>query len=76
KNREKKTQFNTYMDKIEGKTLMVDKLSKAAMEKNVYINSWINHLIIAPPLIINENELLSGLDVIDNILEISDREVV
>lgn len=76
KNRDKKTPFNVYSDKINGKTLMTEKIARNAMENGVYINSWINHFIIAPPLIISEEELLRGLDVIDQSLKISDKEVI
>ncbi len=75
RDREKKTPFNVYTEKIEGKPLMVEKLTKAAMEKGVYLSSWVNHFIIAPPLIIKKEELLYGLDIIDEILTISDKEV-
>lgn len=75
KNREKKTPFNTYKDKIEGKSLVVDKVAKYALDKGVYVNSWVSHLIIAPPLIITKEELNQGLDVIDEALNVSDKEV-
>jgi len=76
KNREKKTPFNTYNDKLQGNVLMTDKVAKKAMENGVYINTWITHFIIAPPLIISKDELLKGLDVIDESLYISDKEVL
>ncbi|MGC8673188.1 MAG: aspartate aminotransferase family protein [Thermoplasmata archaeon] len=76
KNREKKTPFNTYNDKLQGNVLMTDKVAKKAMENGVYLNTWITHFIIAPPLIINEDEFLKGLDIIDESLYISDKEVL
>ncbi|MGC9137957.1 MAG: aspartate aminotransferase family protein [Thermoplasmata archaeon] len=75
KDRDKRTPFNTYLDKLSGNTLMTDRISKAALERGVYITSWINHFIIAPPLIIKKDELLKGLDVIDEVLKIPDKEV-
>ena len=75
KNREKKTPFNTYADKLQGNPLMTDKVAKKAMENGVYLNTWITHFIIAPPLIISKEELLKGLEVIDECLKISDKEV-
>ncbi len=76
KDRQKKTPFNTYEDKMNGKILMTDKIAKAAFENGVYVNSWINHFILAPPLIISEDDLNKGLDVIDESLKISDSEVI
>jgi taurine--2-oxoglutarate transaminase len=75
KNREKKTPFNTYADKLQGNPLMTDKVAKKAMENGVYLNTWITHFIIAPPLIISKEELLKGLEVVDECLKISDKEV-
>jgi taurine--2-oxoglutarate transaminase len=75
KNREKKTPFNTYVDKIQGKPLMTERVAKKAMENGVYINAWVSHFIIAPPLIIDKDELLRGLNVIDESLEVADKEV-
>ncbi len=75
KNREKKTPFNVYEEKLEGKTLTTDRVSKKAMEKGVYINNWLNHFVIAPPLVISEEELSRGLDTLDECLKISDDEV-
>lgn len=76
KDREKKVPFNTYEDKINGKALVTDKVAKVAMEKGVYLNTWVTHFIIAPPLIITKKELEEGLDVIDESLKISDEEVI
>jgi taurine--2-oxoglutarate transaminase len=75
KDRNKKTPFNVYEEKLEGKTLMTDRVSRKAMEQGVYINNWLNHFVLAPPLVITEEELSKGLDTLDACLEISDREV-
>lgn len=75
KDREKKTPFNDYLDKIEGKGLTVEKVAKDAMGRGVYISTWVSHFIIAPPLIINDEELDEGLRVIDESLKIADMEV-
>ncbi|MEM4058573.1 MAG: aspartate aminotransferase family protein [Thermoplasmata archaeon] len=75
KDQNKKTPFNTYEEKMNGVPLMIDKVAKAALEKGVYLSTWVKHFIIAPPLIINEEELQKGLDVIDESLNVSDKEV-
>ena len=73
--RDKKIPFTTAEDKMEGKPQIVSKIAKYAMDHGVYISTWISHFIIAPPLIINEDELNAGMDVIDEALKISDMEV-
>ncbi len=76
KEREKKVPFNSFEDKIDGKVLMTDRVARAAFDNGVYVNAWITHFILAPPLIISEEELNKGLDVIDEALKISDNEVI
>ncbi|KJE49222.1 MULTISPECIES: aspartate aminotransferase family protein [Acidiplasma] len=73
--RENRIPFNTAQDKIDGKPLMVSRIAKYAMEHGVYLNTWISHFIVAPPLIISEEDLNRGFDVIDEALKISDAEV-
>ncbi len=74
KDREKRTPFNTFEEKLEGKQLMTDRVSKSAMESGVYINNWLNHFVIAPPLVISERDLEKGLNTLDESLRISDGE--
>jgi taurine--2-oxoglutarate transaminase len=76
KDRESKTPFNTYKDKVNGAALLVDKVAAEAMKKGVFIQSWVSHLVIAPPLIITKEEIDLGLGVLDDSLQIADREVV
>lgn len=47
-------------------------VSKAAMERGVYLFTHWNVLGITPPLVINEEELEEGLAVIDEALEVAD----
>ena len=48
-------------------------IKSALMERNVYIFARWNVLFIAPPLIINEEELRIGIRAIDDVLGIADR---
>ena len=74
KSRETRTPFNTSKEKSAGKPFLVDAVSRYCLEKGVYVSSWISHLIIAPPLIISEEELDHGLSVIEDALIIADKE--
>jgi taurine--2-oxoglutarate transaminase len=76
KDREKKIPFNRYEEKMSGKPLVTDMVSRKAMEKGVYVNNWLNHFVIAPPLIISEEELSKGMDIMDESLTVADNEVV
>lgn len=74
KNRENKTPFNSYTDKLAGSPMLTDRIARKAMEEGVYVNNWLNHFVIAPPLIIQEDELLHGMEIIDRSLTIADEE--
>ena len=67
-----KRPFNTMRDKIEGKSLIVDQISARMMALGVYLQSWISHFVIAPPLIISEDELDLGIAALDESLVIAD----
>lgn len=73
--RESKSPFNTREDKIAGKTLVVDRVASECMKNEVYVSSWINYLIIAPPLIVSKEEIDKGVDAVDLSLSIADQEV-
>jgi taurine--2-oxoglutarate transaminase len=75
RNRKSKEGFNTREDKLQGKPLVVDRVAGECMKNGVYINTWINYLIVAPPLIIQKNELEQGVRVLDKALEVADKEV-
>jgi taurine--2-oxoglutarate transaminase len=75
KNRETKQSFNTKADKVAGKPLLVDKVSAEMMKNGVYLQSWISHFVIAPPLIITEAEIDTAVDVFDRALTIADAEI-
>jgi taurine--2-oxoglutarate transaminase len=53
---------------------MVDRVAGEMMKQNVFVQSWINHLVIAPPLIITEREIDEGVNAIDEALKIPDQE--
>ncbi|MEM2754631.1 MAG: aspartate aminotransferase family protein [Candidatus Methanomethylicia archaeon] len=75
KNRRTKKPFNTKMDKASMKQLMVDKISNELMMRGVYLYGVVSHFIIAPPLIINEQQIDEGIDALDEALKIADKEV-
>ena len=76
KDRDNRIPFTTADDKISGKPQIVNMIAKYAMDHGVYISTWISHFIVAPPLIINEMDMNKGFEVLDEALNISDREVL
>jgi taurine---2-oxoglutarate transaminase len=75
RNRDTKEPFNTEEDKIAGRLLVTEEVSRAMMKRGVYVFAWIRHLMIAPPLIITREELDRGLEVLDVALHVSDEQV-
>lgn len=75
KNKGTKKPFNTYEDKLAGTPLMTERVSRAMMEKGVYVNSWVSHFVIAPPLVAQEAEIEQGVEALDEALKIADHEV-
>ncbi len=75
KNRERKEYFNTIADKVSGVPTLVDKISAEMMKKGVFLVPWVNHFVVAPPLIVTKEEIDEGVSVLDECLSIADAEV-
>lgn len=72
KNRTTKKPFNTMLDKVTGKSLVVDQVAAQMMKLGVTQQAWVSHLVIAPPLIIQKNEIDQGIAAMDEALAIAD----
>jgi len=72
RDRAHQTPFNTVDDKLSGRPLVVEEVAARMRSEGVYVFSWVNHLIVAPPLIVTREELDRGLDVLDRALVVSD----
>jgi taurine--2-oxoglutarate transaminase len=72
KDRQTKKPFNTMRDKIAGTQTVVDQVAAAMMQNGVAIQSWISHFVIAPPLIIERDQIDSGVAALDKALAIAD----
>ncbi|MBE3115295.1 MAG: hypothetical protein IMZ59_07250 [Actinobacteria bacterium] len=75
KNRRTKEPFDTKADKFH-RLLITDKIANEVMKLDLYIAHWYDTLTIAPPLIITEEQVDEGIEVLDKALNIADREVV
>lgn len=72
KDKESKAPFNSSLDKIEGKPLVVDQVAGKMLAAGVAIQSWISHFIIAPPLIITKEQIDIGVAALDEALLFAD----
>jgi taurine---2-oxoglutarate transaminase len=75
KDRASRAGFNTQAEKLAGKPLVIDQVTTKMMALGVSCLGWISHLVIAPPLIISEEELAAGLRALDEALAVSDAAV-
>lgn len=72
KDQRTKEPFNTYTDKINGIPLLVDRIAAEIMKNGVFVQAWVSHFIIAPPLIITKEEIDAGVNALDSALMIAD----
>ena len=74
-NRKSKQAFNSREDKLQGKPMVTDRVAAECMKNGTYLMSWLNCLIVAPPLIVTPEEIDKGVDALDKALVTSDKEV-
>ena len=67
-----KEPLNTKQDKVDGKVAVVEKVAGEMMKRGVTIQAWISHFVIAPPLIIEKEEIDFAVDAMDQSLIIAD----
>jgi taurine---2-oxoglutarate transaminase len=72
KDRAHKTPFSTPRDKLDAKPMMVDQVTAKMMSLGVSCLGWLSHLVVAPPLIITDEELDAGLAALDEALSLAD----
>ena len=72
KDRKTKEPFFEYPDKLSGKASVLDKVSSEMMRQGVFVNNWLSHFVVAPPLIVTEKEIDEGVEAMDRALKIAD----
>jgi len=75
KNQATKAPFNTGADKVAGKPTLVDRVAARMMGNGVFIQAWLSHFVIAPPLIISKEDIDHGVAVLDEALSLADAEL-
>lgn len=76
KNRTTKEPFNTPQDKYARKPLLIDQVTAKALEQGVSVMGWISHLLVTPPLIIDEQQIDELVAALDVALAVADAKVV
>jgi taurine--2-oxoglutarate transaminase len=76
KNRKTKEPFDTKADKFSGKSLMTAQIAGDAMKQGLYLAAWYDTLVIAPPLIITEDQIDAAVEILDRSLKIADQQAV
>jgi len=74
KNRTTKRPLNTMQDKITGKPLTVEKIAAEMLNNGVALQAWMSHFVIAPPLIIEKDDIDLGVSVLDAALKLADAQ--
>lgn len=75
RDRTTKEPFNTMADKVAGKPLVVDRVAGEMMKQGVFVQAWVSHLVIAPPLIVSKEEIDQGIAALDKALALADAEI-
>ena len=75
KNRETKEPFNSMAQKVDGTPLVVDKVAADMLKRGIAVQAWVSHLIVAPPLIVEESDLDFAVEALDGALAIADAAI-
>jgi taurine--2-oxoglutarate transaminase len=70
-----KAPLNTMQDKVDGKPAIVEKVAAEMMKRGVTIQAWISHFVIAPPLIIEKDQIDFAVNALDQSLTVADEFV-
>ncbi|RLB01536.1 MAG: aspartate aminotransferase family protein [Deltaproteobacteria bacterium] len=74
RNRKTKEPFNVKADQFSSEPTMTAIIASEALRNGLYIHSWYNNLTIAPPLVITKEEVDIGIEILDKVLTIADKQ--
>jgi taurine--2-oxoglutarate transaminase len=75
RDRQTREPFNTPAQKAARQALVVDAVAGRLMALGVYALGWVSHLVLAPPLIVDEAQLDEAIAALDDALRLADDEV-
>ena len=67
--------FNSAEDKVARRPLVIDEVTADLMKRGVFVMGWLSHLVIAPPLIIDDAQIDEAVLALDAALDISDKHL-
>jgi taurine--2-oxoglutarate transaminase len=68
----RRTPANTKAEKMSGQPLVCDRVAAHMLSHGVAVQSWISHLVVAPPLIASRSEIDFGVEALDAALHLAD----
>ncbi len=75
KDRATKEPLNTPQDKAAKKPLVIDAVAAEMAKRGVTVLAWVSHLVIAPPLIVTEEQIDEGIAALDAALSVADARI-
>jgi taurine---2-oxoglutarate transaminase len=72
KDQETKEPFNTWQEKLDGKTLVVDQVAAKMLAQGVVMQAWMSHFVLAPPLIVEKEQIDVAVAAFDDALNFAD----
>jgi taurine--2-oxoglutarate transaminase len=75
RDRAAKTPFNTSEDKANRRPMVVDEVTTDLMKRGVFCMGWVSHLVLAPPLIIDDAQIDEAVAALDASLAIADSRI-
>lgn len=72
KDQQKKTPFNTWQEKLDGKPMVVDQMAARMTAQGVIVLAWMSHFVLAPPLIVSKVEIDQAVAALDDALALAD----
>ena len=72
KNQQTKEPFNTWQEKLDGKALVVDQVAAKMLAQGVVMQAWMSHFVLAPPLIVEKEQIDTAVAALDEALNFAD----
>jgi taurine--2-oxoglutarate transaminase len=72
KNQQTKEPFNTWQEKLDGKALVVDQVAAKMLAQGVVMQAWMSHFVLAPPLIVEKEQIDTAVAALDDALNFAD----
>lgn len=72
RDRATKQPFNTADDKLARRPMVIDEVTAELMARGVFCVGWLSHLVLAPPLIIDDEQIDEAVTALDAALALAD----